>query len=300
MPAWRCAISCRKTRSAPPVAAGEKSKAPLLEIKDLVKEYPRQGVTRTLGKLFRRGEPADNTFRAVDGISFTVKRGESVGLVGESGCGKSTTSMMAMRLIDPTSGSITFGGDDIGAVAAKDFAPLPARRRIQMVFQDPTDSLNPRYTAARAIADPILRLGDVTGRAAMRARCEELAQLVGLPRELLDRFPHQLSAGQKARVGIARAIALNPELVILDEPTAALDVSVQAVVLNLLQDLKARLNMSYLFVSHDLNVVRLLCDRVIVMRTGKIVEEGPAEDVLAMPQSDYTRELIAAIPHPPL
>jgi peptide/nickel transport system ATP-binding protein len=283
-----------------PVTAGGTSEAPVLQIKDLVKEYPRQGVTRTLGKLFRRGEPADATFRAVDGISFEVKRGESVGLVGESGCGKSTTSMMAMRLIDPTSGTITFAGDDIGTIAAKDFALLPARARIQMVFQDPTDSLNPRYTAARAIADPILRLGDVRGRAAVRARCEELAQLVGLPRELLDRFPHQLSGGQKARVGIARAIALNPELVILDEPTAALDVSVQAVVLNLLQDLKARLNMSYLFVSHDLNVVRLLCDRVIVMRTGKIVEEGPAESVLAAPQSDYTRELIAAIPHPPL
>jgi peptide/nickel transport system ATP-binding protein len=285
---------------APAVAVGARSEAPLLEIRDLVKEYPRQGVTRTLGRLFRRKEPADATFRAVDGISFTVKCGESVGLVGESGCGKSTTSMMAMRLIDPTSGSIVFGGDAISAIPAKDFALLPARRRIQMVFQDPTDSLNPRYTAACAIADPLLRLGDIRGRAAIRARCKELAHLVGLPRELLDRFPHQLSGGQKARVGIARAIALNPELVILDEPTAALDVSVQAVVLNLLQDLKARLNMSYLFVSHDLNVVRLLCDRVIVMRTGKIVEEGPAETVLAAPQSDYTRELIAAIPHPPL
>ena len=274
---------------------------PLLVVEKLVKEYPRQGVTRTLAKLFRREAPAEDAFRAVDGISFEVKRGESVGLVGESGCGKSTTSMMAMRLIDATSGSIRFAGDDIGAIPAKDFALLPARRRIQMVFQDPTDSLNPRYTAARAIADPILRLGDdLRGRAAVRERCEELAGLVGLPRELLDRFPHQLSGGQKARVGIARAIALNPELVILDEPTAALDVSVQAVVLNLLQDLKARLNMSYLFVSHDLNVVRLLCDRVIVMRAGKIVEEGPAEQVLAAPQSDYTRELIDAIPHPPL
>ena len=148
------------------------------------------------------------------------------------------------------------------------------RKRIQMVFQDPTDSLNPRFTAARAIADPIMRLGDVKGRDAVRARCEDLARQVGLPVELLDRFPHQLSGGQKARVGIARAIALKPELVILDEPTAALDVSVQAVVLNLLQDLKETLGMSYLFVSHDLNVVRLLCDRVIVMRAGKIVEQG--------------------------
>jgi peptide/nickel transport system ATP-binding protein len=167
-----------------------------------------------------------------------------------------------------------------------------------MVFQDPTDSLNPRFTAARAIADPVLRLGDVHGGDAVRARCEDLARQVGLPVELLDRFPHQLSGGQKARVGIARAIALNPELVILDEPTAALDVSVQAVVLNLLQELKESLGMSYLFVSHDLNVVRLLCDRVIVMRAGKIVEQGPSERVLEAPEAQYTRDLLEAIPHP--
>ena len=172
------------------------------------------------------------------------------------------------------------------------------RKRIQMVFQDPTDSLNPRFTAARAIADPILRLGEVRGRRTVRARCEELAVQVGLPLELLDRFPHQLSGGQKARVGIARAIALNPDLIILDEPTAALDVSVQAVVLNLLADLKDSLGMSYLFVSHDLNVVRLLCDRVIVMQAGRIVEQGPTEKVLFAPQAQYTRDLLAAIPHP--
>jgi peptide/nickel transport system ATP-binding protein len=174
------------------------------------------------------------------------------------------------------------------------------RKRIQMVFQDPTDSLNPRFTAERAIADPILRLGNVKGRKAVRARCEELARQVGLPIELLGRFPHQLSGGQKARVGIARAIALKPELVILDEPTAALDVSVQAVVLNLLQELKETLGMSYLFVSHDLNVVRLLCDRVIVMQAGRIVEEGPTERVLFAPEAQYTRDLLAAIPHPPV
>jgi peptide/nickel transport system ATP-binding protein len=227
-----------------------------------------------------------------------VNRGESVGLVGESGCGKSTTSTIVMRLIDKTDGVILFDGEDIGSIPAKRFAKLPMRKRIQMVFQDPTDSLNPRFTAARAIADPILRLGNVTGRGAVRARCEELARQVGLPVDLLDRFPHQLSGGQKARVGIARAIALNPELVILDEPTAALDVSVQAVVLNLLQELKESLGMSYLFVSHDLNVVRLLCDRVIVMRTGKIVEQGPSERVLNAPEAQYTRDLLAAIPHP--
>jgi len=248
----------------------------------------------------RKPAPEPDVFRAVDGISFSIGHGESVGLVGESGCGKSTTSMMVMRLLDQTSGLIQFDGEDIGGIAPASFARLPQRSRIQMVFQDPTDSLNPRFTAARAIADPIMQLGDIRGRDALRARCEELATMVGLPHNLLDRFPHQLSGGQKARVGIARAIALHPKLVILDEPTAALDVSVQAVVLNLLQDLKARLGMSYLFVSHDLNVVRLLCDRVIVMRTGRIVEEGSSERVLSDPQDDYTKELLTAIPHPPL
>jgi peptide/nickel transport system ATP-binding protein len=275
-----------------------KSGAPLLVVEKLVKEYPRKGLGG-LAKIFqRKPAPEPETFRAVDGISFTINRGESVGLVGESGCGKSTTSTMVMRLIDKTDGVIMFDGEDIGAIAAKAFARLPLRKRIQMVFQDPTDSLNPRFTAARAIADPILRLGNLKGRAAVRARCEALARQVGLPVELLDRFPHQLSGGQKARVGIARAIALNPQLVILDEPTAALDVSVQAVVLNLLQELKDTLGMSYLFVSHDLNVVRLLCDRVIVMRAGRIVEQGPTEEILVSPQAQYTRDLLAAIPHP--
>jgi peptide/nickel transport system ATP-binding protein len=286
-----------------PVKDGERGKEakPLLLIDKLVKEYPRQGATASLGKLFGRKPPVEQEmFRAVDGISFTVGKGESVGLVGESGCGKSTTSMMVMRLLDQTSGRIAFDGEEIGAIMPNAFARLPLRSRIQMVFQDPTDSLNPRFTAARAIADPIMQLGDIRGRDALRARCEELATLVGLPINLLDRFPHQLSGGQKARVGIARAIALHPKLVILDEPTAALDVSVQAVVLNLLQDLKASMGMSYLFVSHDLNVVRLLCDRVIVMRTGRIVEQGTAEQVLGDPQDAYTKELLTAIPHPPL
>jgi len=272
----------------------------LLVVEQLVKEYPRKDIPTSLGKIFSRKPPVETeTFRAVDGISFSIAHGESIGLVGESGCGKSTTSMMVMRLIDKTSGLITFAGDDIGEIPARSFATLPSRKKIQMVFQDPTDSLNPRFTAARAIADPLLRLGGL-GRGEVRSRCEELAMQVGLPLEFLDRFPHQLSGGQKARVGIARAIALKPDLVILDEPTAALDVSVQAVVLNLLQDLKDSLGMSYLFVSHDLNVVRLLCDRVIVMQTGKIVEQGPTERVMEAPEASYTRDLLAAIPHPPL
>ncbi len=280
---------------------GDDTPKPLLLVEKLVKEYPRQGATATLTKLFSRKPPVETEqFRAVDGISFSVGRGESVGLVGESGCGKSTTSMMVMRLLDQTSGRIVFDGDEIGAIMPNAFARLPLRKSIQMVFQDPTDSLNPRFTAARAIVDPIMQLGDIRGRDALRARCEELAGLVGLPINLLDRFPHQLSGGQKARVGIARAIALHPKLVILDEPTAALDVSVQAVVLNLLHDLKQSMGMSYLFVSHDLNVVRLLCDRVIVMRMGRIVEQGPSERVLGDPQDAYTKELLTAIPHPPL
>jgi peptide/nickel transport system ATP-binding protein len=281
--------------------ASEADETPLLVVEKLVKEYPRQGVTKTLSSLFGRKPPIEpEQFRAVDGINFTVSRGESVGLVGESGCGKSTTSMMVMRLLDQTSGRIMFDGEDIGAIPPNAFARIPLRKRIQMVFQDPTDSLNPRFTAARAIADPIMQLGDIKGGAALRARCEELARQVGLPLSLLDRFPHQMSGGQKARVGIARAIALKPDLIILDEPTAALDVSVQAVVLNLLQDLKQSMGMSYLFVSHDLNVVRLLCDRVIVMRSGRIVEQGATDAVLDAPQDAYTRELLSAIPHPPL
>jgi len=281
--------------------AAEGEATPLLLVEKLVKEYPRQGATAVLGKLFSRKPPVEaEQFRAVDGISFTVGHGESVGLVGESGCGKSTTSMMVMRLLDQTSGRIVFDGDEIGVMLPNAFARLPLRKSIQMVFQDPTDSLNPRFTAARAIVDPIMQLGDIKGRDALRARCEQLAGLVGLPINLLDRFPHQLSGGQKARVGIARAIALHPKLVILDEPTAALDVSVQAVVLNLLQDLKQSMGMSYLFVSHDLNVVRLLCDRVIVMRSGRIVEQGSSEQVLGDPQDAYTKELLTAIPHPPL
>ena len=279
----------------PPVPAGEA----LLSVEGLVKEYPRQGASQFMAKLFRKDVADAAPFRAVDGLSFEVRRGESVGLVGESGCGKSTTSTIVMRLLDPTAGRILFGGQDIGAIPARDFARHPLRAKIQMVFQDPTDSLNPRHTAGRAIADPILRLGGLRGGRAVRARCEDLATLVGLPTGLLDRFPHQLSGGQKARVGIARAIALDPDLVILDEPTAALDVSVQAIVLNLLADLKAKLGMSYLFVSHDLHVVRLLCDRVIVMKTGRIVEQGSAADVIDTPRHAYTRELVAAIPHPP-
>lgn len=255
---------------------------PLLEVKDLVKAFGT----------------ATNKVRAVDKLSFTLHEGESLGLVGESGCGKSTSSAMIMRLLDPTSGTLRFAGSDMAAISAKQFANHPLRSKLQMVFQDPTDSLNPRWSARRSIEDPLRRL-DRVSRQELNARVSILAERVGLPANLLDRFPHQLSGGQKARVGIARAIALEPKLLILDEPTAALDVSVQAVVLNLLASLREQLNMSYLFISHDLNVVRLLCDRVMVMQAGKIFEEGPTEKLLSKPAHDYTRALLAAIPHPP-
>ena len=267
---------------------------PLLDVVELRKEFPRP---RSLANWLRREKP--QPFEAVKGITFQVGAGESVGLVGESGCGKSTTSAMIMRLIEPTSGSIRFKGHDIALLRPEVFAQSPARAKMQMVFQDPTDSLDPRWSAARSIADPLVGLGIASNRSEIDGRVERLAQQVGLPLDLLDRLPHQLSGGQKARVGIARALACEPELVVLDEPTAALDVSVQALVLNLLADLRASLGMAYLFVSHDLEVVRLLCDRVLVMRAGEIVESGETRQVLLEPRHEYTRALLAAAPRPP-
>lgn len=267
---------------------------PLLDAQSLHKHFP---VGRKPGWLARRrGAGEQSLLHAVDDVTFCIRRGETLGLVGESGCGKSTLVRLVTRLLDLTDGSIHLDGEEIGQMPAKGFGRSPYRPRIQMVFQDAGDSLNPRFTAFAAIADPIRRLMPRPAEA-LKARVEEVASLCGLPLELLGRFPHQLSGGQKARVGIARAIAVEPDLLILDEPTAALDVSVQVVILQLLDDLKQRLGMSYLFVSHDLNVVRLLCDRVMVMYLGKIVETGPAEDVFRNPQHPYTRALLSAIPH---
>mgnify|MGYP003627322752 FL=1 len=287
-------------REATATLADTATGAPLLEVSGLVKTYPTGSASPlsfmdSVKRRLARTEP--ETFRAVDDIGFTVRAGESIGLVGESGCGKSTTSSMVSRLIDKTEGEIIFDGVDIGAVPAKDFARHRLRSAIQMVFQDPTESLNPRFTAFQSIADPMRRLGGVTSTDEAWSRAEAVARQVGLPANLLTRFPHQLSGGQKARVGIARAIALHPKLLILDEPTSALDVSVQAVVLNLLADLRQEMAISYIFVSHDLNVVRLLCDRVIVMNTGRIVEEGSSEKILSDPKMAYTQSLVAAIPH---
>jgi oligopeptide/dipeptide ABC transporter ATP-binding protein len=254
--------------------------APLLQVERLHKRFPVGG-----GRLLH----------AVDDVDLRIAAGESVGLVGESGCGKSTLVRLIARLVDPSAGRIVFAGDDLAAVPARRFASVPQRGAIQMVFQDPTDSLNPRFTAREAIAEPLRLLGRL-GAAAADARVDEIAGQVGLPLELLSRFAHQLSGGQKARVGIARALALRPRLVILDEPTAALDVSVQAVVLQLLDRLRRELGLSVLFVSHDLNVVRLLTDRVAVMYLGRIVEIGPSEQIFRSPKHPYTQSLVSAIP----
>lgn len=258
------------------------AQVPLLEVRELSKRFPVRGTRRWL--------------HAVDGVSFSIRPGECVGLVGESGCGKSTLVRLVARLLDPTAGRIVFEDRDIGSVPTSHFAQAPERARIQVVFQDPADSLNPRFTAFDTIADPLRQLGNLRDRQRLRERVYEVADLVGLPRELLGRFPHQLSGGQQQRVGIARAIAVSPRLLVLDEPTSALDVSVQAVILHLLADLQRRLGMTYLFVSHDLNIVRLLSDRILVMYSGKIVEVGLARAMFERPRHPYTRALISAIP----
>ena len=238
----------------------------------------------------------DPDIKAVDDVSLSIAAGESVGLVGESGSGKSTISRIICRLIDPTAGTILFDGEPIGAIPSSEFHRSVFRRQIQIVFQDPHDSLNPRFSAFDAIAHPLRRLMDMSGDA-LKARVHECAEKVGLPADLLTRYPHQLSGGQKARVGIARAISVAPRLLVLDEPTAALDVSVQAVTLQLLERLRREDNLAFLFVSHDLNVVRMMCERTIVLQHGRIVEEGGSQ-LFAAPQTAYTRELLDAIPRP--
>ena len=261
--------------------ASDEAAGPLLELEAVSARFP-----------LARGR----FLTAVDQVSLQVHAGESVALVGESGCGKSTLARLINRLIDPSSGTIRLEGRDIGAIPPTRFARDPARRTVQMVFQDATDSLDPHLTAHAAIAAPIralLRPGNT-----LDARVHQAAALAGLPPELLPRYPHQLSGGQKARVGIARALGPGPRLLVLDEPTSALDVSVQAVVLRLFADLRERLGTSLLFISHDLNVVRLLCERVLVMYLGQVVEAGPAATVFAAPRHPYTQALVDAIPDP--
>src|SRR5580704_6462770 len=270
----------------------------LLDVAEFSKRFPIGSVPGPLARLKRRfsgGPEKLPKVYAVDNVSFVIEKGETVGLVGESGCGKSTLVRALTRLIDPSDGSVKLGTRELSLTPSKEFASDPDRARIQMVFQDAGESVNPRFTGFDAIADPLRRLRKLRGKA-LRERVETVASQCGLPLQLLTRFPHQLSGGQRARVGIARAIAVNPDLLVLDEPTAALDVSVQVVILQLLQQLKKEIGMSYLFVSHDLSVVRLLCDRVLVMYLGKVVESGPAKEVFDHPLHPYTQALVAAVP----
>ena len=259
----------------------------LMQVAGLAKHYPiRRGLV-----LSRRV----GTVRAVDGLSFELFRGETLALVGESGCGKSTTARLVLRLIDPTAGTVRFEGADITGLRGDAMRKL--RRRMQIVFQDPFASLNPRMTVAEILEEPLIVHGIGDG-AARRGRVAELLGLVGLAPYHAGRYPHEFSGGQRQRIGIARALAVEPALVVCDEPVSALDVSIQAQVVNLLKDLQARLGLSYLFIAHDLAVVKHVADRVAVMYLGRIVEIGPKDDVFANPRHPYTRVLLSAIPRP--
>jgi ABC-type oligopeptide transport system ATPase subunit len=256
---------------------------PLVEVSHLVKEF-----TRNAG-LFRSG----TRIRAVDDVSFVVDEGETFGLVGESGSGKTTTGRCILRLIEPTSGEVRFRGENVLAFSRKRMRE--ARRDMQIVFQDPYSSLNPRMRASQIVQEPLIihKLGN---RAARRERVAELFGLVGLDPAHLDRYPREFSGGQRQRIGLARALALNPSFLILDEPVSALDVSVQAQVINLLMDLQQRLKLTYLFIAHDLRLVEHICTRVAVMYLGKVVELAQAAVLFASPQHPYTRALLSAIP----
>ncbi|MCO1658223.1 ABC transporter ATP-binding protein [Pseudonocardia humida] len=256
---------------------------PLMEVTDLVKHFPitRGLLRRTVGHV-----------RAVDGVSFTIGAGETVGLVGESGSGKSTVARLVLRLLDPTSGSVKFDGQEIAALSQRELTPL--RRNMQIVFQDPVSSFDPRMTICSVITEPLEAQGISSGQQA-RDRAAELLDLVGLSSRDLDKYPHQFSGGQAQRIGIARALATNPRLLVCDEAVSALDVSVQAQVLNLLRKLQVELGLSYLFIAHDLNVVRYISDRICVMYLGRVVEQGPADAVMTDPKHPYTRTLAGAI-----
>ena len=257
---------------------------PMLAVEGLSKVFGSSG-------LFSRRKEV----RAVDGVSFSIRDGETLALVGESGCGKSTTGRLVLRLLDATSGSIRFSGCDIRDLPHKDLTRL--RRDMQIVFQDPYSSLNPRMTVRDLIGEPLL-IHEGMGRADMDARVAELLSIVGLRPDHARRYPHEFSGGQRQRIGIARAIALSPKLVVCDEAVSALDVSVQAQVVNLLQDIQERVGLSYLFISHDLTVVRQMAHQVAVMYLGRIVETAPTEDLFRTPRHPYTRLLLDAIPVP--
>ncbi len=260
--------------------------APLLEVIDVSKRF-------SVGSRFSK--QGLRTVHALDGVSLSVMPGETVGLVGESGCGKSTLGRCITRLYRLTSGTIRFAGTDISTVSERQMRPL--RRRIQMVFQDPYASLNPRRRVRDLIAEP-LRVHTSMSPADVGKRVSELLDIVGLRPDHAMRFPHEFSGGQRQRIGIARAIALNPELIVLDEPVSALDVSVQAQIVNLLADLQERFRLTYIFIAHDLSVVRQVSTRIAVMYLGSIVEMGSAEDIFSRPSHPYTQALISAVPVP--
>jgi peptide/nickel transport system ATP-binding protein/oligopeptide transport system ATP-binding protein len=253
--------------------------APILTVRDLVKEFAVRGG----GKV-----------HAVSGVSFDLHEGETLGMVGESGCGKSTTARCVLRLIEPTSGEVRFRGRDVLALGRRDLRKL--RADLQIVFQDPYASLNPRMQVWSIVAEPLIVHGMGTKEA--KARAGELLELVRLRPEHASRYPHEFSSGQRQRIGVARAVALEPDVLVLDEPVSALDVSIQAGVLNLLEDLRHRLNLSYLFIAHDLSVVRHISDRVAVMYLGKIVEIGTRDDIYNHPAMPYTQALLSAVPVP--
>jgi oligopeptide transport system ATP-binding protein len=258
---------------------------PLVEVSHLVKHFVRNA------GLLRKG----TLVKAVDDVSFAIEAGETFGLVGESGSGKTTTGRCVLRLVEPSSGSVWFRGEDVLAFSRRRLRET--RRQMQIVFQDPYSSLNPRMRARQIVEEPLIihGLGD---RAARRARVEELFRLVGLDAAHLPRYPHEFSGGQRQRIGLARALALNPSFLVLDEPVSALDVSVQAQVVNLLVDLQGQFQLTYLFIAHDLRLVEHICTRVAVMYLGKIVEMGPTAALFAAPQHPYTRALLSAIPIP--
>ena len=260
----------------------------LLEVDGLVKHFPLR--TGPFARLLGRTPPV---VRAVDGVSFTVQPGETLGLVGESGCGKTTTGRLVLRAIDPTAGRIRFDGEDITALSAR--ALLPFRRKAQIVFQDPYTSLNPRMTIGRIVGEP-MRVHRLATRAELPERVVALLETVGLQREHVERYPHELSGGQRQRVGIARALAVGPRLIVADEAVSALDVSVRAQILNLLIALRERLGLAYLFVSHDLGVIRFVSHRVAVMYLGALVEVAPAAELFRRPLHPYTQALLASIP----
>jgi peptide/nickel transport system ATP-binding protein len=260
----------------------------LLEVRNLVKHFPI-----TQGIVFQKQIGA---VKAVDDISFDVKSGETLGIVGETGCGKSTTARLLVRLLAPTSGQILFDGQDVAGAEKGDLKAL--HRQMQMVFQDPYSSLNPRKTVGSIIADPFVIHGLLKESGARRKRVQDLMDRVGLNPEHYNRFPHEFSGGQRQRIGVARAIALEPKLLVADEPVSALDVSIQAQVLNLLRSLQRELGLTLIFIAHDLSVVRHMCDRVAVMYLGKIVEVAPSDELYGFPRHPYTGALLSAVPVP--